>query len=60
MTTDNEGKVDIGPLKGAVVVDIRHISFKILRISYEDLSKAETLYLTPSKLAIDEVVVSAN
>lgn len=61
ITTDNVGKADITALKGAELIEIRHVSFKTLRLSYADLLSSNLIIeLYPSKLAIDEVVVSAN
>ena len=58
--TNEAGEVNISPLKGAARIQIRHVSYEPINTSYEKLSGKTIVYITPLKLAIDEVVISAS
>lgn len=61
VTTDFEGRADISILQGANFIEIRHISYKNFKTNYIKLSSGDKIIrLVPNKLAIDEVVISAN
>lgn len=61
VATDENGMADITQLKGANLIEIRHVSYKTLKTSYSALANMGFgINLVPSKLAIDELVISAN
>ncbi len=60
-TTNSEGQVDISNLKTATSIEIRHVAYQTIRTTYSQLAASDfTLKMMPAKLAINEVVISAN
>ncbi|WP_138991281.1 TonB-dependent receptor [Larkinella sp. C7] len=56
-----KGKVDITAFKGADRIEIRSVGYQTQTVSYDELAKAGlSLYLKPSSLSLDQVVVTAN
>ncbi len=61
ITTDSLGQANIARLAGSPLIEIRHVSYKNLKTSYSKLLALRFIIkLEPSKLAIDELVISAN
>lgn len=59
-TTNARGQVDIAPFSGAKVIQIRFIGYKTESLSYEQLlQRGPDIYLQPSNISLDQVVVSA-
>ena len=59
-TTNSKGKADISALKNAESIEIRTLGYKTLIKSYAEISSEDfLLYLEPSNISMDEVVVSA-
>jgi hemoglobin/transferrin/lactoferrin receptor protein len=59
-TTNAKGEVDIQKFEGAEEIKINHVGHKMEVIDYNSLSQLEgPLLLTPSKITLDQVVVSA-
>lgn len=59
-TTNSQGQVDITPFIGADSIIVRSLGYAIQVVSYEQLLKAESLYLVATDVTIDRVVVTAS
>ncbi|HPS73044.1 MAG TPA: TonB-dependent receptor [Bacteroidales bacterium] len=58
--TNAEGQADISKFQGATFIEVRFIGYKTEHYGYADLAKAGTIiYLTPTPITLDQVVVSA-
>lgn len=58
--TNAEGQADISKFQGATFIEVRFIGYKTEHYGYVDLAKAGTIiYLTPTPINLDQVVVSA-
>jgi hemoglobin/transferrin/lactoferrin receptor protein len=56
-----KGKVDITAFKGADRIEIRSVGYQTQTVRYDELAKTGfSLYLKPSSLSLDQVVVTAN
>lgn len=59
-TTNAEGKADISQFRGSEQIQVRLLGYRTLVKSFADLAAGEyTLYLEPSNLNLEEVVVAA-
>jgi hemoglobin/transferrin/lactoferrin receptor protein len=58
-TTNAHGQVSISPFIGAEKIEIRSLGYETKVSSYQLLVQNQTLFMTPSSLKMDEVVVSA-
>lgn len=60
-TTNAKGQVDISEFKGLELIEISSMGYKTLVVSYTGLKiKAYTIYLEPSNISLEEIVVSAS
>ena len=58
--TNARGQADVSAFKNAARIDIRLLGFESISMSYSDLEKAGFhLYMTPSVISLDQVIVSA-
>lgn len=58
--TNARGQADISAFKNTAKIDIRLLGYESIAISYPDLEKAGFhVYLTPSIISLDQVIVSA-
>jgi hemoglobin/transferrin/lactoferrin receptor protein len=61
LITDVNGKVDITSIVGSDTVFIRHVSYKILALNYDQLKASDFIIkMEESKISISEVIVSTN
>lgn len=59
-TTNSNGKADISAFKGADIIEIRQLSYKPLKLSFNEIeAEGFNLFLEKSNFNLDEVVVSA-
>jgi hemoglobin/transferrin/lactoferrin receptor protein len=57
--TNSKGQVDIADFKGEAEIQFRSLGFETEFLTYNDIIKSDlTVYLTPSNLSLDEVVIS--
>ena len=59
-TTNSKGEVDISELKGADIISIRLIGFTSINKSFAELEKTPIIYLEPTNIDMDKIVISAN
>jgi hemoglobin/transferrin/lactoferrin receptor protein len=61
VTTDLNGQADISGFNGAEKIEIRYFGYKTTIQSYADLLQAQLIVaLSPSKISLDQVVISAS
>ena len=61
VTTDLKGQVDVSGFNGAEKIEIRYFGYKTSILSYADFAQAQyTIALNPSKISLDQVVISAS
>jgi len=61
VTTDLKGQVDLSGFNGAEKIEIRYFGYKTTIQSYADLLQAQLIVaLSPSKISLDQVVISAS
>lgn len=61
LSTNAKGQCDISALNGAEKIEIRYFGYKTLTQSYAELTQANFLIsLSPSRIALDQVVISAS
>ncbi|KER10162.1 MAG: TonB-dependent receptor [[Candidatus Thermochlorobacteriaceae] bacterium GBChlB] len=59
-TTNKNGQVDIAAFKGSEKIEIRLVGYRRLEKRYDDLAgENSVVYLSPSQVSSDEIVVSA-
>ncbi|MCO6477257.1 MAG: TonB-dependent receptor [Phaeodactylibacter sp.] len=59
-TTNVRGQADVSAFAGAATIEVRLIGYETRALSYTELEKAGfDLFLSPSSISLDEVVVSA-
>ncbi len=59
--TNADGQADIAGFKGAEVIEIRSMGFKVNRVSFTELETMKfTIRLTKEGISLDQVVVSAS
>lgn len=60
-TTNKNGQVDISAFKGSERIEIRLVGYRLATKRYDELlGENSVVYLSPSPIASDEIVVSAN
>ncbi|MGA0555548.1 TonB-dependent receptor [Larkinella sp. VNQ87] len=59
--TNARGRVDLSPFKGASRIEIRTVGYQTQTVSYDELAQPGfTVYLKPTSISLDQVVVTAN
>lgn len=56
--TNSEGQADLANFKDAALIEIRSVGYKTILSNYNDLKNSGILVMEPSKLNLEEVVVS--